>query len=739
VNGLPAGFCRIAARVGLLVVLPAVLTAALLAVPFPALEARIRDPGGIRILDRRGGFLSVVPAGDGAFVEKRVPSEIPEGCRELFVRLEDRRFFQHPGVDLVAVSRAVADAALGRGVRSGASTITMQLARMVSPPPRGRPRGRPRGFAGKLGEMATALRIEARLPKQDILGLYLNLLPFGRNSRGIGAAAWTYFGQDLSTLSLAQLLTLAVIPRNPTAYDPFRHPDALIAAAARASTRYRLGIDADEIARAVISARSARPSGQAPHFARYVVGLVTEGKVASNNGAIRTTLEPDLNRFIEGRIRSHLDRYRSARITNAAAVVLDNSSGEIIGWVGSRDFNDPDRSGQIDGVLIRRQSASTLKPFLYARALEKGWTAASLLPDADIGFGSEEIYRPVNFDRRSRGPVRLRTALASSLNVPAVYMLSRIGVADFMSTLRRAGFALPADAEERDGLGAAVGNVEVSLLELTRAFAAFPRGGTLPLLRVVKGGGDAEGGRVFSPETAWTICSILSDPSARASGFGTRTYFRTAFPSMFKSGTSSEFTNLWCVGATPRYTVGAWAGNFDGRAVINTTGSVVPARIVAEILECITSGSESFAMPAGMAAARVCSLTGARATPLCPAVRTEHFSGISRLPAPCAYHSEGGRREELLEESFLRPGEKVRILFPVDGEVFYRDETAGAGVERIPILVASRQGTRRAVSCDGRELVAAPDGSFAVAVQSGLHVIIVKGDGAEERVSFSLR
>jgi penicillin-binding protein 1C len=731
------GARRMAARIGLLIVLPSLVSAALLAAPLPDLESRLRDLSGTRILDRRGGPIALIPARDGTFVEKRGAAEIPEACRELFIRLEDKRFYWHPGVDPFALARAAADAAFARDIRSGASTITMQLARIVSP--------RPPGLAGKLREMSIALRLEARLAKGEILGLYLNSVPFGRNAQGIGAAAWAYFGQELSSLSPPQLLLLAVIPRSPAAYDPFSHPDALIAEAARISARNSLGFDADEITRAVLSARSARPSASSPHFARYVARLAMgealggESAHLAQTVSIRTTLDSEVNRFIQGRIRSYLEQNRAARITNAAAVALDNATGEIIGWVGSRDFDDAESSGQIDGVLIRRQSASTLKPFLYARALEEGWTAASLLPDADIEFGAEEVYRPVNFDRASRGPVRMRTALASSLNVPAVYMLSRIGVAEFMETLCRAGFAVPPGAEGRDGLGAAVGNVEVSLLELTRAFSLFPRGGTLPGLRVQPGPEKEQGTRVFSPESAWTICSILSDPAARASGFGTRTYFRTPFPAIFKSGTSSEFTNLWCVGATPRYTVGAWAGNFDGRAVINKTGSAVPARIVAETLERLTDKPEDFRMPSGMEAGRICSLSGARATRLCPSARTEYFSSPSRLPAPCAYHAGGASAGGLLQESLLAPGETVRVLFPVDGQVFYIDRTAGGREPRVPILVASRGGTRCDVTLDGREIEPDPDGSLAVAGSVGSHQITARAEGTEHRTSFSIR
>ena len=314
--------------------------------------------------------------------------------------------------------------------------------------------------------------------------------------------------------------------------------------------------------------RSARPPGRraALRPLRRRASCSTGG-FAPAEGALRTTLDLGLNHDIEARIRFIISRYVNARVTNAAVVAIDNSTGAVIGWVGSRDFSDAEHSGQIDGALIRRQSASTLKPFLYAGAIEKGWTAATLLPDVPVVFGAadEESYRPQNFDKRSHGVVRLRTALASSLNVPAVYTLSRLGLPGFLATLNELGFALPRDAAARYGLGTAIGNAEVSLVELVHAFSVFPRGGTLADLVLAEGTAPGDR-RVFDPFSAWMICSILSDPSARVTGFGTRTYFRTIVPAMFKSGTSSEFTNLWCIGATPRYTVGAWAGtSTEGR------------------------------------------------------------------------------------------------------------------------------------------------------------------------------
>ena len=700
--------------------------------PWPALERFLRDPSGTRITDRDGRLLSVVAGANGSFRETFAFDDIPQTCRSLFVRLEDERFFSHPGVDPLAVFRAL-DALLRGGPRSGASTITMQLARIVSP--------HQRSLAGKVVEVFRALQLESRLTKDRILLLYLSSLPFGRNARGVGAAAWTYFGADLASLSPAQLLVLGIIPRNPTFYDPFDDPEEVIRAAAEASQAKGLGISMDEIRRAVMSAKSARPPAGAPHFSRYVAERLRRGQLHADQGELRTTLDGGLNSFIQERVRFYLDRYASARVTNAAVVVIDNARGAVLGWVGSGDFSDASRSGQVDGVLIRRQSASTLKPFLYAQAIETGWTAATLLPDSPMEFASsaEETYRPSNFDRRSHGVVRLRTALASSLNVPAVYTLSRLGLSPFISLLKGLGFALPGDAASRYGLGMAIGNAEVSLLELTRAFSVFPRGGTLPELLFARG--QARGARrIYSPFTAWLICNILSDPSARATGFGTRTYFRTPFPAMFKSGTSSEFTNLWCLGATPRYTVGAWAGNFDGRTVINKTGSIVPTQLVVDVLERLQSSVDDFRKPAGMMEARIDTLTGQRATPQSPATRVEYFRDAEEIPEPDVFHSSAGRRESLLLESLLGKDEKVRILFPVNGQVFYVDPTVSLSAQAVPFMAAARGGARISVFVDGVEMAHdAQDPSLSITMHPGLHVVVAKTDAGSDRVVFEVK
>ncbi len=707
------------------------LTAIPFWLPWKSLDVFLADPAGTRITDRTGALLSLVVPANGELRETLDYQDIPSVCRDIFVDLEDARFYEHPGVDPLAMVRAFVLRLRGGG--SGASTITMQLARMVAP--------HQRTIFGKLLEAFRALKLESRLSKERILALYLDSLPFGKNTRGVAAAAWVYFGSDLASLTPAQDLALAVIPRNPTLYDPFAHPDALASAATQAARRKGIALDEAEIQSAVRSAREGRPPLRAPHFSRFVARRVLERNLLPRGGEVRTTLDLDLNNFIEERVRFYLERYAQARVTNAAVIVIDNSTGAVVGWVGSRDFFDTERSGQIDGALIRRQSASTLKPFLYARALQMGWTPATLLPDSPIEFGSaaDETYRPVNFDRRSRGVVRLRTALASSLNVPAVFALSRIGIPKFTADLKALGFALPADAESRYGLGMAIGNAEVSLLELTRAFTVFPRGGTVPSV-FFAAGQSRSSTRIYDPATAWLITSILSDPSARASGFGTRTYFRTPFPSIFKSGTSSEFTNLWCVGATPAYTVGVWAGNFDGRTVINKTGSIVPAQLAVDVLTRLTTSPTEFRAPPGIVSARIDTLTGMRATPQCPSTRIEYFQSEEQVPGPCTYHSQPAGRNALLLESLLAKGENVRILFPVDGQVFYLDPTMSSSRQEIPLVAVSRAGRPISVVVDGVEVGRdAREADVTLPASRGAHVIVARTSDGEARAVYEVR
>ena len=368
-GGLTPGGSKPAApllrRVLLLLGIPTLVTAVLLSLPMPELDDFLSDPSGTRITDRTRG-----PPRRRPRTRRRIPAaprtgRHPGGVRGDFPPAGGFAVSTiTPGWTRWRCCAPLPTGSLLAAARSGASTITMQLARLVEP--------RARSVAGKLVEAWWALRIESRLTKDRILAAYLDTVPFGRNTRGVGAAAWTYFGTDLSRLSRAQLLALAIIPRNPTIYDPFDHPDRLIAAARAQDARLHLGIPAEELEAAVRGVHGGRPAGDAPHFSRYIQAELLDGKLHATGGVLRTTLDLGLNHDIEARSGSSIARYIDARVTNAAVVAIDNATGAVIGWVGSRDFSDAEHSGQVDGALIRRQSASTLKPFLYAPAIRRG-------------------------------------------------------------------------------------------------------------------------------------------------------------------------------------------------------------------------------------------------------------------------------------------------------------------------------------------------------------------------------
>jgi penicillin-binding protein 1C len=757
----------------ILFLLPPLLTAVLLYLPDPSLEQMRRGWEGVVIADRFGRTLYSIPTRDGGYQHRLSRAQIPDAVGEVFVRLEDRRFYQHGGIDLPAAGRAVFLNLRERRIVSGASTIPMQLARLIHP--------HGGGALGKTEEILRALYLEARLSKRQILLLYLNNLPFGYNTLGVGAAARTYFSVPLQELASAQLLLLAVIPKAPGLYDPFASPENREALRDRAEALAPLlSVRPEEVDRAMGSFRRGGAEFTAPHFVRYLVESTKEQPPEELKGLeivrIISTLDCELYAAVSRSVRERLaaadpagdDRNsapRSApgaiRLRNASALVMDNLSGEVLAWVGSQDFFDSENGGQIDGVLRKNSSGSTLKPFLYAAALERGYTAATLLPDLALTFGAEEGYRPENFDRRSRGLVRLRTALASSLNVPAVYLLSRIGLQEFLSVCSELGVQIPEDCEARVGLGAAVGNLEVTLLELVRAFGVFPNRGLLTDVRVIRevetaagrripiggqgGGSHLESKRVFREQTAWLISDMLADPAARAGGFGPDSRFNTAFSAVFKSGTASEYTSLWCLGAVPGYSVGVWAGNFDGRSAFGATGSSLPAAVVVEVLERLHSGQEDRRdipnpdRPPGITAVRVCSQTGFRASSACPATREEYFTAGSAPGRICPVHGQGGNMEELLLQVVLGEEGRARILFPRNGMIFYREGGAATDSQGIPGWIASYPEDRVTVRLNGRVL--APDNPSRpqLPVQPGRYRLEVEGRFGEDSVTYTVR
>ncbi len=692
---------------------PALIVAvwAILAVaPDRGLDEFLLRPYSLTITDRNGVPLQTLSLAEGLRREYAALGAMPPLLVSVFQESEDERFYAHPGVDPLSLIRAFVQNARAGQIVSGGSTITMQLARLIRP--------HPTGFQGKLSEALYAVRLESRLSKKEILELWLNSIPFGSQIEGVASAARRIFGVAVDELATEEILLLAVIPRRPAHYDPRYNPDRAADAAFLLASRIgvevgALAVSATAKATDLASAgsRAATPVSpfEAPHFVRFVALQLSDERLA-RGAPVRTTLDLDVQRALEAAIRARIASADRFRIGNGAGIVVDGRTGEILAYMGSADFFDEERSGQIDGVRIARQPGSTLKPFLYALALENGFSAATILPDIPTEFGTQEIYVPENFNRRFNGPVRLRTALASSLNVPAVYTIERLGVAMFANYLLELGFASLEDQMDSVGTGLALGNAEVTLAELARAFTVFARDGSLPELRwdLQPAGDDPGPRRVMSESTAGIIRSILSDKLARVPGFGTRSVLDTSFEAMFKTGTSSQFNNIWALGSTSWMTAAIWMGNFGGETVLGAPGSSLPAAAVIEVLGMFADTGSRLPPPQGVQEIDICATSGLRATEHCPAVLTEIFAvgeevgwcnwhtGLSDpVRYPPEYQSWAIERDYLIQTGGSTPASGLwsssglTIVMPADGAVFYDDPSIAEDSQAVRVEVIS--------------------------------------------------
>ena len=612
--------------------------------PLPAGVRTEPTASGVTLLDREGLPLRSARVAGGAR-QRWVPiAEMDPDLLTAFVAAEDRRFYSHPGVDPVALGRAVAAGLRSGRIVSGASTITMQLARLLHPSGR--------TFAGKLSQMAWALRLDRQLPKQVILEQYLNRVPLGQSAVGVDAAARLFFGASARSLSLGEAAVLAGLAGAPSRDNPLRSQKraagrravvlARMAAAHVASPTEMAAAQAEPVLRSPGDARF-----EAPHFTSWVLSAL-DSAPGSRAGPVRTSLDLPLQRAIELEVRHTVEVMRNKGAEHAAAVVLDNRSGDILAWVGSPDFFEPG-SGQVDMVISPRQPGSALKPFLYGLAFDRGYTAASVLPDlATVYQTGTGPYAPRNYDRRFHGPTRIREALGSSFNLPAVELASRVGAPALLGTLRRAGVASLRHGADYYGLGLALGNGEVTLLELANGYRAIMNGGVWHPVRWRAsdgGGGPSVAERVMSPEAALQVLDILADPIARIPGFGPSTPLEFPFPAAAKTGTSRHFTDNWAVATTAGFTVAVWVGNFSGRPMEGVSG-VSGAGPLLQRAVLVTAARHSpgeFPTPraGGLRAATVCRLSGLLATPRCPPA-TEWFRVGAAPTASCDWHTANG-------------------------------------------------------------------------------------------------
>ncbi len=613
-------------------------------VPLPA-ELEHPPAPSVLIFDTHGELLRELPT-DGHYARPPLAWEqIPVELRRATVAAEDKRFYSHHGVDSLALARAVASHLGWRRAgerRSGGSTITEQLIKLSCP--------RPRTVWTKLVEAAQALRLEQVWTKDQILAAYLNRLDYGNLDLGCAQAARHYFGKRPTDLSAAEAALLAALPQSPTRLNPFRHFER-----ARERQRWVLGrmeeegsLPSDELTRARVEPLHLAVRVRAFAAPHFVERLLAKHLAAGAGGEVRTTLDLGLNRFITEGLREHLDELRAQHVGNGAAVVIDNRTGGVLALVGSADFFAR-RGGQIDGTWARRSPGSTIKPFTYLLAFERGATPADVVADLPAEFPSRgAVYRPENYSHRFYGPMRLRPALANSLNISAVKVLAEKsgGPAALLQRLRDCGLTTFTRSADQYGLGLTLGNAEARLLELTNAYACLARLGNYLPCRWLADGRTAAPVRLSDPTSAYLIADILSDNSARALTFGVDSQLRWDFPVACKTGTSTDFRDNWAIGYTPEFTVGVWVGNFDGRPMLGVSGVTGAGPLLHEIFEHLHAqhGTGWYTAPANVVERNVHRVTGHALNPSQPGGTMEKFAA-THLPTPesASDYDEQGR------------------------------------------------------------------------------------------------
>ena len=670
------GFLHIGKKTGIFLLLVLAALVGLLVYTFwdlpsvDSLSANLNTPS-IHITDRDGRTLyDILPTVGGRNAVLSFDN-IPQCMKDAAIAVEDKTFYQNPGVDIVGIIRALWIDIRGGATISGGSTITQQVARNLLLNQNERSE---LSLRRKLREAVLAWELTRKYSKNDILAFYLNQVNYGGMSYGIEAAAQTYFGKHASDLLLPECALLTGLPQAPGVYNPFTNPDV-----AKARQKVVLGlmeaqgyITLAERAAAEQAPLSYNPAPypiEAPHFIWIVKDQLDElfasGRLNPNESlVVRTTLNLDDQHLAEGIIARRLDAFKpkpgeiSHNVNNAALVVLDPRSGQILALVGSADFFDASIDGALDMATSPRQTGSAFKPFIYAQALDptrpNPWTAATSILDVSSTFITHngQPYTPKDYDGREHGPVSVRDALASSLNIPAVRTLQKVGIDNTLNLAQHLGITSLGDPQSYD-LSLVLGGGQISLLQLSTAYDALANGGTYTGNQAILDIRDANGNllytpdrtpsiQVFDPRVAWLIDDILSDDRARQIGFGLNSTLKIDYTAAVKTGTTTNFHDNWTIGYTPNLLVGVWVGNSNYEAMHNVTGVTGAAPIWNETIRDLLQGGPDrpFIRPDGLEQVEVCDLSGLLPTPACPHTKLEWFIPGTEPTQPDTYYQQ---------------------------------------------------------------------------------------------------
>lgn len=658
------------------------------------------------LLDRRGEPLSRVRIdkarrrGDWVAL-----AEVSPALVEAMLAAEDRRFRSHGGVDWLGMLGAFRETSAGG--RRGGSTITMQLAAWLHP---GLERSGRRGTLQKWRQIRQAIAMESSWSKDELLEAWLNLTPFRGELEGIDAAARTLFGKRASGLERAESALLAALVRSPNA------------AASRVAQRACALLQREEAACAAVDSLAAAGlaargralvlEGDAPHLARRL--LATPGE------RTHSMLDARVQRFAAETLARHLRELEGRNVEDGAVVVLDNASGEVLAWVGSGGAGSS--AAEVDGVTAKRQPGSALKPFLYALAIERRLlTAASILEDSSLAITTPAgLYVPQNYDHSFRGRVSLRTALAGSLNVPAVRALALIGYEPFHERLRALGFESLARDADHYGYSLALGGAEVTLLALANAYRTLANLGQASAVILTDENSPGAAQQVMDPRAAYVVADILADPAARAATFGLANPLATRYRASVKTGTSTDMRDNWAVGFSRRTTVGVWVGNFSGEPMHDVSGVSGAAPVWREIMDFMHEGEvpQRLRVPEGLVRQTLAYANGIEPQ------REEWFLAGT---------------ESALVTPIDGPPARPRIVSPANGAVLALDPDIPPSRQRVAVTVAgARPGAW--LMLDSKVLAPA-DAAFLWMPVPGRHTLrLVDEKGAElDRVRVTVR
>jgi penicillin-binding protein 1C len=696
--------------IAVLTIVAATAAVWILGLPLPV-ELQAPLSGTPILLDSRGREIAELPS-QTSRVQIPIPlNEMGDWLPRVTVALEDRRFYRHSGIDWQATCAACLRNLRSGRIISGGSTITQQLVKMAC-------HRQQRDWVAKLYENVVAWKLEQVWTKERILAEYLNRCSFGNRRLGPEAASRAYFGKSAHELTLAESIYIAGLLQAPTRFNPWRQPE-------RAERKYARSLDLLTRRGLLTVAQESLLNGtppvpghyDPPHLApNYVDAILQDQPVLA--GKVRTTLDLDLQRLAELKLQTHLSALNRYDIADGAIVILDNASGAVRAMVGSSNY----AINQVNGAMRSRSCGSTLKPFVYLTAIDRRLlTAASLLADTpDAIRDTYSDYDPQNFNHRYLGPVRVREALACSLNVPAIIALSRVGARSAFYELQKWGFEFPRSIDDY-GAGFILGNADIRLTDLAAAYAGLARGGlaTRPKLLASE---LFPMTRVASAAATEIITDILCDNDARRKSFGANSPLAFGERIAAKTGTSSGFRDAWTVGFDKEHTVAVWIGNSDGRPMRDTLAIQCAAPLWAAIIHELLRNDHPLPPVTNAVLQReICVATGLLPSRFSPGKINElflagteptedssaWFSEQGKLLLPAEYASWCASRENVFDAMVLP---EPRIVSPRPGAAYQIDSVLPAKQQMIELLATMGSDVRWYVG--GRPIQPEPDGRF---------------------------